>query len=140
MEGDALQNDDLLAVGRELETLHLPVSLRQLFAVCAVQLHAPDLTARDEGDSLVVEPCGVGLVLAASGQQALIAAFAVAVHYVENLMALVLFNTIVSHLIDHMLAVRRCLVRTDASHGPQGLRSHHATGQFNVAFSYHVVL
>ena len=39
VEGNALQDDDLLTVGREFETLHVTIGLRQLLAVGAISLH-----------------------------------------------------------------------------------------------------
>ena len=125
MEGDALEDDDVFAVGGELEALDLAVGLGQLLAVSAVGLHAPYLTTGDEGDGVVVEPDGIGLVLAASGEQT--AVLALGIHHIEHLMALVLLDAVVAHLIDNLLAVGRRCRCADASHGPQGLGCHGAT-------------
>ena len=54
VEGNALEEDDVLTVGSKQETFHLAVGLGQLLPVGAVGLHAPDLTAADEGDGVVV--------------------------------------------------------------------------------------
>ena len=55
-------------------------------------------------------------------------------------MALILLDTIVAHLIDDMLAVGGCLLTADASHRPKGLWGHHSALQFDILFTYHVVL
>ena len=116
VEGNALQDDDLFAVGREFKAFHLTVALRQLPAVRAVSLHRPYLTTADEGDGLVVQPCRVRLALLADTQLLIIAA--VAVHHADDLTALVGLHAVVTYLVDHPLAVRRSLHSTDASHGP----------------------
>ena len=63
VEVNTLDDDNLLTVRRELETLNLAISLRQLSAPATVRLHGPDFATADEGDGFVVEPCGVGLAL-----------------------------------------------------------------------------
>ena len=65
VEGNAFEDNNLLAIGRKLKALDLAVGLRQLLAVCAVGLHAPDFTTADEGDGLVIDPSGIGLAFLA---------------------------------------------------------------------------
>ena len=103
MIGNGLQDDNLLAVGRELEALHVAVGLAHLAAVAAVELHGPYLTAGQKGNGLVIQPGSIGLVLAALGQQLL--ACSVGVHHVEHMMAFVLLHAVVAHLIDNVLSV-----------------------------------
>ena len=53
VEGDALEDDNLLAVGRELEAFHLAVGLRQLLTIGAIGIHRPYLATCEEGDAPV---------------------------------------------------------------------------------------
>ena len=122
VEVDALQEDDLLTVGREQEALHLTLGLGQLLASAAIEVHLPDLTALEEGDSLSVEPLGIGLIIGIGSELLLLCA--VGIHHPKHLVALVLLNTVIAHLKDDMLAIGRSLIATDATHCPECLGGH----------------
>ncbi len=118
-----LDEDNLLAVGRELEALDTRLVLGELFAVGAVWVHAPELSATDEGNLLsAIDPCRVTLVLGIGGECLLV--FAIGIHHEEHLMALVFFYAVVAYLVNNLLAVRRSLCCTNSSHRPEGLWGH----------------
>ena len=135
MERHRLDDDDFLTVGRELKAFNLAVSLAELSAVGAVSIHGPYLSTGSKGNGLCVQPGGVGLVLAAGCQLALVGA--VTIHHADDLVTLVLLDAVVANLIDYQTSVWRGLDSADASHGPKGFRGHHATCQFDVLFSNH---
>ena len=138
MERHRLDDDDLLTIGRELETFHLSIRLTQLFAVRTIGLHHPNLTTTKVCNSFSIQPCRIGFALAAGCQLTIVAS--VCIHDADNLMALVLLDTVVAYLIDYLLTIGRSLYSSDASHSPQGFRSHHATFQFDITLSdVHVV-
>ena len=133
MEGQLLDINHAVAVGREFVAFHIAVGVAQLATVAAVGLHRPDLTTGDEGDARA-QPRGVGLVVGAGGELAL--AGAVGIDDAEHMVALVLLHAIVAHLVDNLLAVGRGCISADAAHGPQPLGGEQVALQRDVAFSY----
>ena len=134
MEGDALEEDDFLPVGRELKALNLTICLRQLATFTAVNLHLPHLSASHKGNGLVVEPDSIGLALLGVGRKGT-GVSAVCIHYIEHLLALVVLHTVVANLVDYVLTIGRCSITSDASHCPKGLRCHLSTFDANVLLS-----
>ena len=138
IEVDALQEDSLLAIGSDEETLDLAFGLAHLLAAVAVKAHLPNLTLAEESDGFVVEPLHVGLVLGITGQLPLLAA--VGVHHPKHLVALVLRHAVIAHLEGDVLAVGRCLIATDAAHCPKSLRRHQVAFElYGLLFNVHFV-
>ena len=103
VEVDALQQDNLLSVGREHKTLHFALGFRQLLAFVTFKVHFPDLATFQEGNGLVVQPLCIRLVAGFGGELFLFCT--ISVHHPEHLMALVLFHAVVTQLEDNVLAV-----------------------------------
>ena len=115
--GQFLDEDNLLAVWRETESLDTGLVMGELFAVSSVWVHAPELSVADKGDFLSVSnPCGITLALGISGEGLLV--LSIGVHDEEHLVTLVLLDAVVTYLVHDLLAVGRSLGTTNSPHGP----------------------
>ena len=131
-----LDEDYLLAVRREAEALDAQLVVGELLSVCTVRVHAPELSVADEGNLLsVLNPGSICFALCIGGQCLLV--LAVGIHDEEHLMTLVFLYTVVTHLVHHLLAVRRSFGATDTSHCPESLRSHQVVFYLDVIFLNH---
>ena len=127
--GDFFDEDHALAVGREEEILHIVDFVADLSAVTAVGLHDPKLVAaafgRKIGDLLFVAdfyPHGAALTVGGSGET--LRLFGLEIQKIKHAVRLVLRNAIISDGIDGLRAGSIRLYTADASHGPEGFRSH----------------
>ena len=100
----------------------------------AGQVHLPDFTTTEEGDGLVIEPLGIGLVLGILGQLLLLAA--VGIHHPKHLMALVLLYTVITHLENNVFAVGGSLIAANTTHGPKRLGRHQVAFKLNCLLLY----
>ena len=126
----------LLAVRREAEALDAQLVVGELLSACTVRVHAPELSVADEGNLLsALNPGSICFALCIGGQCLLV--LAVGIHDEEHLMTLVLLYTVVTHLVHHLLAVRRSFGATDTSHCPKSLRSHQVVFYLDVIFLNH---
>ena len=133
-----MEEDDLTAIRRELEAFDVLGGLGNLLAVCAVGIHRPELSSREEG-YLALIPSGISLTLRACGQRRV--ACTIGINDGDLLLALVGLHTVVANLIDNLTAVGTGLGSTDTSHCPEGLGGHQFTCQLDVLLSdLHVVL
>ena len=131
-----LDEDYLLAVRREAEALDAQLVVGELLAACSVWVHAPELTVTDEGNLLTaLNPCSIAFALGISGQSLLV--LAIGIHDEEHLMALVFLNTVVTHLVNHLLAIRRSFCGPNTSHSPKSLWCHQVVLHLDVVFLNH---
>ena len=142
MVGQLFDEDDMLLIGRELKAVDARLIISELFAVSAIGVHAPHLSVTQESDlTAVVDPCGIGLALAAGGQQFLV--LTVGIHDIEHMVTLIFFYTIVSDVVHDLRTVGRGSIATDTAHRPESLRRQQITFQLDVVlsnWSSHVVL
>ncbi len=82
-----------------------------------------------------LNPGSISFALGIRGQCLLV--LAVGIHDEEHLMTLVLLYTVVTHLVHHLLAVRRSFGATDSSHCPKSLRGHQVVFYLDVVFLNH---
>ena len=131
-----LDEDYLLAIWREAESLDAQFVVGELLSVSTVWVHAPELSATDEGNLLsALNPGSISLALGISGQCLLV--LAIGIHDEEHLMALVLLYTVVTYLVNHLLAVRRSFSGTDSTHRPKSFWGHQVVLHLDVVLFNH---
>ena len=138
--GERLDEYNFGTVGREDESLHAILLVRELLAVCAVGQHGPHLSFVEIGDALAtLNPGRVGLVLGTGGKLALV--LAVGIHHAYYLMASVFLHTVVAYLVDHLFAVGRWHNSANSAHCPKCFRCHQVTFERDIALAdVHIVL
>ena len=104
MIGYLFHEDYLCATWRELETVYAGLVVGQLPAVCSIGIHRPDLSSGNEGDAFAtLYPCWISLASRSCSE--LTDVLAVGIHDADYLATLVLFHTVVAHLVYDELSV-----------------------------------
>ena len=124
---EALDQYDLLTIGRETESLNTDFRVGQLHATRSIGVHFPQLSLTEEGNlRAILYPSGTALAHRICGE-------ACGLHdgftrlsrlYEEHGVALVLLYTVVSDLISHLFPIGRGCCCPQSSHGPKRLRRH----------------
>ena len=136
MVGNTLDQYDHRLIRRKQEALYVCFGMGKLLAVCAIGVHAPQLSFTQEGDTLATcYPNSGSLTLRVYRECLLLSA--ISRHGEQHLMPFILDHTVIAHLIDDRLSVGRDSRSTYTSHRPQGFGGHQVTLQLYVIALYH---
>ena len=132
-----MQQDDVLAIRRELKALDILGGLRYLLPVCSVGVHRPDLSTSEEG-YLALIPGWISLTLIARRERGV--ACTVSIDDRNLLLTLIGLHTIIAYLINYLFAVGTGPCGSDTPHSPKSLWGHQVAVKFDILFAYHVVI
>ena len=128
-----MEQNHLLAIRRELETLDRFRGVRNLLAVRTVGVHSPQLSTCQESNLSVI-PGRIGLALATCGQSGV--ACTISVDDGNLLQTLISLYAVVANLVNNLLTIGRSLGSTYTTHGPKCLGGHQVAGKLDILFPY----